>query len=154
MKIVLLMMFGLIGFAQVPDIQLSQLHWKTEESTIISLKKLSDEKWVLLDFWAPWCGPCKKSFPAYNQLKKKYPKVHILAITMEDSLKDVWPFLKKYQPQFEVFYDEKAQLASLYNIKGMPTVVLINPQGKVVLSVVGFTQKKEKQIENALKGIR
>jgi thioredoxin 1 len=76
---------------------------------------------VLVDFWAPWCGPCQMPAPIIDQV----------ATEMKDKVKVV-----------KVNVDENPQVSSQYQITGIPTVLIFN-DGQLKEQIVGFRQKQE-----------
>ena len=76
-------------------------------------KLLSDKRVVLVDFWAPWCGPCRMLHPIIEQLKEKYPE-NILKVNV----------------------DQQRELASRYGIRGIPAVKIMN-EDEILESMVG-----------------
>ena len=93
-------------------------------------------KVVFLDFWATWCGPCKKSFPGLQKLYDKYkdnPKVQFAIVNCweraEDRKVPVKEFLEKNPYTFPVFFDEKDKLVSAYGVTGIPTKFILDKQG-------------------------
>ncbi len=76
---------------------------------------------VLIDFWAPWCAPCRMMNPIIEQLAAEYAgKVKVGKINV----------------------DEEAELAQTFGVMSIPTIVLIK-DGKVVKQVVGVSSKME-----------
>lgn len=112
---------------------------ETPDGTKLSLSDLRG-KYVILDFWASWCRPCRASFPEIKKLYAEYHKkgVEILGIT-NDSRKNDW--LKALQedqlPWLQVIDEfpierKPAKVATLYAIPYLPTLMLIDPDGKIV----------------------
>lgn len=108
---------------------------------------------VVLDFWASWCGPCRKSFPWLNQMQAKYADqgLVIIGINVDAERDAANRFLQKYPSQFRIVYDPDGGFASQYEIVGMPSSVILDRQGKVVNSHQGFREKKREHYENIIK---
>ncbi len=110
---------------------------------------------VLIDFWASWCVPCKKSFPFMNLLREKYAaeKFEIIAVNMDEDPRDAESFLSKYPASFSVVKGS-GDLAKLFKIKGLPSAYLVNQEGQVVSTHAGFNAKKAdkllKQIDHLI----
>lgn len=120
--------------------------------------KLADYKGktVYLDFWASWCGPCKQSFPWMNEMQAKYSArgLQVIAVNLDAKAEDARTFLASVPAQFTIAYDPAGSSAQQYRIKGMPSSVLIGPDGKVISVHAGFNQGAradlERQITTAL----
>ncbi|MBN2432963.1 MAG: thioredoxin [Acidobacteria bacterium] len=80
---------------------------------------LDSEKVVLIDFWAPWCAPCRMVTPILEALDQEYD--HKLVIG-------------------KLNVDENIQIAGKYNIRGIPTLLLFK-NGQVVEQIVGASPK-------------
>lgn len=79
----------------------------------------SDETWVV-DFWASWCGPCQKMEPIYEEVSEETDNVEFGKVNME----------------------EHSDLATKYNVKALPTLLMIK-NGDVVAKNEGFMDKDE-----------
>jgi cytochrome c biogenesis protein CcmG/thiol:disulfide interchange protein DsbE len=95
---------------------------------------------VYLDFWASWCGPCRQSFPWMQTLKKTYEEqgLTIVAVNLDTDRADADKFLHQFKPTFDVRFDPEGKLAELYNIKTMPSSVLIDRHGVTRFTHMGF----------------
>jgi thiol-disulfide isomerase/thioredoxin len=115
-------------------------------------------KVVLVDFWASWCAPCAKSFPAMEELQKRYAdRVVILAVSVDEKLSDMQTFLKKHPASFTVVRDAEHKLVAAVNAEAMPTSFLVDAAGRVRFIHNGFhgeeTRKQYlEEIESLLKG--
>lgn len=99
---------------------------------------------VYLDFWASWCGPCRKSFPWMNKIEAEYKSQGFSVISVNlDANKDLAAkFLNETPASFTVIYDPKGKIAKHFKIQGMPSSILIGRDGKIKSSHTGFFTKK------------
>jgi len=108
---------------------------KTWDGKEVSLESLKGQ-YVLLDFWASWCPPCKKEIPFVKKLSKKYgnsKKFIIVGISLDRSQKSLIDFVKKNDMDWLNIYDaDNGNIATTYGIRSIPYTVLIDPEGKVI----------------------
>jgi thiol-disulfide isomerase/thioredoxin len=113
------------------------LNAKTLDDKPVSLKEL-EGKYVLLDFWATWCGPCLQEIPKLQAVHEAFgndPKFVMISLSMDSSRDDVRKFLKSNkQPWSQVFLGSAPNeaVAKAYGIEMIPSIVLIDPEGKIV----------------------
>mgnify|MGYP000190875153 FL=1 len=110
-------------------------------------------KVIYLDFWASWCGPCRKSFPWMNNMQEKYHQqgLVIISVNVDNSKALADEFLAEVPANFNVFYDPKGKVARKFKLKGMPSSYIIDRSGKMVSAHVGFTESKKMKYEEELK---
>jgi thiol-disulfide isomerase/thioredoxin len=111
-----------------------------------------DGKVVIVDFWASWCVPCRRSFPWYNAMHDKYGDqgLIIIAVNLDAEREAAEKFLAEYPPRFEVVYDETKDLAREFEVVAMPTSYLIGRNGAIRERHFGFKVKKQDEYEAAI----
>jgi cytochrome c biogenesis protein CcmG/thiol:disulfide interchange protein DsbE len=116
--------------------------------------KIEVEKWltdapdtkgklVLVDFWATWCGPCIKVIPKLNEWQKKY-KDDLVIIGISDETEEKVLSMKEPILEYASAIDTKKTLSKALEIKGIPHVMLISPEGKVIWE--GFPSLAEHEL--------
>jgi thiol-disulfide isomerase/thioredoxin len=107
---------------------------------------------VVLDFWASWCAPCRRSFPWLNAMHAKYSSqgLVIIGVNVDNDPDAAAAFLEEYPADFQIHYDTDAVLARQYNIQGMPSSVVIGRDGEIVETHIGFKVKRQNEYEAAL----
>jgi len=109
-------------------------------------------KTVYVDFWASWCAPCLTSLPLYNDLYHKYKDqgLEIVAINVDNPIEDGLDFLEDTPLDFLIPADPDGEAAELFEVIGMPTSYLIEPDGTVTLVHMGFRSGDIEIIEEAI----
>jgi thiol-disulfide isomerase/thioredoxin len=101
-------------------------------------------KIVILDFWASWCGPCAKSFPALDKFYQEYQDkgVIIIGVSVDEDPDAMKGFLKKIPVHFPIVRDAKQKLVAEVNIGAMPTTVILDSKGHERYRHRGFHGEK------------
>jgi cytochrome c biogenesis protein CcmG, thiol:disulfide interchange protein DsbE len=109
-------------------------------------------KVVLLDFWASWCEPCRRSFPWLNEMQAKYAGrgLVVIGVNVDRERTEADRFLHDVPAQFRIVYDPAGSLASHYDLPGMPVSYLIGPNGDIVGRHLGFRNAERDQREAEL----
>jgi peroxiredoxin len=131
--------------------------WTLEDPRGIS-HSISDYrgKIVILDFWATWCGPCRQQMPQLQKIHEKFSE-NELAVVGISTWENGNPkhFMEKNNFTYQLLLDGDT-VANKYNISGLPTLYVINQNGKIIYSKVGANgsnaeyQKIVEIINNAL----
>ena len=110
-------------------------------------------KLVYLDFWASWCGPCRQSFPWMNELQSRYGAqgLQIIGVNLDQKNEDARQFLATTPARFLVAFDPAGATPRSYGVKGMPSSVLIGPDGKIIFEHAGFKEADRAALEEKIK---
>lgn len=160
---------GLVGvFAGMLAAGLSQSVWAVQEgepAPAVSMPSLTNSstlelsqlrgKVVLVDFWASWCGPCRKSLPLYNDLKKQFAgqPFEIMAVSVDASKDDALAFLQKFPLDYLVGWDSTGKLPEAYAVPGMPTSYVISADGVVKHIHKGFHDGEIAALQQEIKAL-
>jgi thiol-disulfide isomerase/thioredoxin len=109
-------------------------------------------KVVVLDFWASWCEPCRRSFPWLNAMHDKYGPdgLVIVGVNLDMERNDARRFLAEYPADFAIVYDENQALARAYEVVAMPSSYVIGRDGKLAVRHMGFKVKQQDEYEALL----
>ena len=119
--------------------------------------KLTDYKGnlVLLNFWATWCLPCKKEMPSLDALKAipELNNIEIFPINIgkENLEKTNKFFLDLNVKNLNIFFDNPETLAKTLALRGVPTTVLFNKDGKEFARIIGSIDFGDKEFINWIK---
>lgn len=104
---------------------------------------------VLVDFWASWCTPCRRSFPWMDSLLARYAGkgFSIVAINVDKDRAAADRFLIEHTAAFTIAYDPAGKTAEAYGVTAMPMSFLIARDGTIVHRHVGYDPKKTPAIE-------
>jgi len=104
---------------------------------------------VYIDFWASWCGPCRRSFPWMNELQRRYGDrgLTIIAINVDAKRADAERFLRQYPATFTVAYDSAGTTPGAYEVKAMPSSYLVDREGRIAGIEQGFLDERRAALE-------
>jgi peroxiredoxin len=90
--------------------------------------------WVLLTFFATWCGPCRSEMPSLERLHQQLTDygLVVLAVSVDQQQQVIEPFIKRLGLTFPVLWDERGEAARTYRASSIPISYLIDPTGRLV----------------------
>jgi len=96
-------------------------------------------KFVLLNFWATWCPPCRAEMPSIEALwrKTKGKPFAIVAVSSGERPEDVRSFIKKNGYSYPVYLDASGSIGSYFGARSIPTTYLIDKEGRAIAGVLG-----------------
>ena len=108
---------------------------------------------MILNFWATWCVPCKKEMPSLEKLSKEYPEIMIYPINLEkpNQEKTLKFFADLEISKLNIYFDPNFSLVKLLNMRGVPTTILLDKNGREFGRVIGEIDFFDKSFINLLK---
>jgi thiol-disulfide isomerase/thioredoxin len=107
---------------------------------------------VVVDFWASWCTPCRRSIPWLNQMRARYGDrgLVVIGVNVDKDGEDAARFLRAVPIDFDVVYDPEGVLAARYGVEGMPSSYVYSRDGDLVARHIGFQNSKRPEYEALL----
>ena len=107
-------------------------------------------KYVLVDFWASWCGPCRKAIPEIKELYEQYKTkgFDVLSVSVDTDIA-AWKkaMAEENMPWTQVLSPDKNKTLADFMIVGIPTLYLIDREGKIVEKYTGFSAGLKSQLQ-------
>ena len=126
---------------------------KNIQDEVVSLDRvLAQNKAVLIDFWATWCGYCVEEMPDLIKLyrENKDRGFTVLAVNIGESRQQASLFAQKMNIPFPIVLDENNSVAEKYGVVGIPMSFLIDSQGRILGEYHSYTRELESDVEKAL----
>lgn len=107
---------------------------------------------VVVDFWASWCVPCRRSFPWLNTMHERYKDdgLVIIGVNLDEEREAAETFLEEFPAKFRIYFDESKELAHQFDVVAMPSSYVLGRDGEIVKRHYGFKVKKQEEYEAAI----
>lgn len=92
-------------------------------------------KYLLLNFWATWCGPCKVEMPSLEKLHRQFKGKNLAVLAVSNDIfgaQVVEPYMQAQHFTFPVALDPELKTSNQFGVISLPTTFLINPHGKII----------------------
>ena len=124
------------------------------DGSTISLSDLKGQV-VLINFWATWCGPCRKEMPLLEQLHQRYERLGftLLGVNVEENSGDAEHFLKETPVTFPILWDPENRVSQMYDVSAMPSTVLVDRQGNVRYLHHGYQDGYEDAYQDQIRSL-
>lgn len=126
----------------------------TLDGQTVRLADFRGQKKVVVSFWASWCGPCRLEMP---ELVKFYKAHHtqdsdfeLLAVSIDDDAKAAADFATSEKLNFPVLLDPQQKMANAFGVDGIPTLFVIDKNGKITYGHIGYDGIMQYSLANAL----
>lgn len=108
---------------------------------------------VLINFWATWCGPCRQEMPVLDKLHQRYQDTGftVLGVNVEGEAGPARELADKTGVTFPVLVDEDQKISKLYDLKAMPSTVVVDRDGKVRFVHRGYKPGDEEKYVQVVK---
>jgi peroxiredoxin/outer membrane lipoprotein-sorting protein len=124
--------------SEAADFQLKDL-----EGREVQLKELRGSV-VLLNFWATWCGPCRLEMPVIEKLHQQFDGKGLRVFGVNDEeIGSIREYVVEHEYTFPTLVDTDQQAMNLYRIRGIPTMVVIDREGKIAQYRMGLTRESD-----------
>ena len=132
--------------------KVADFSWTDETGKKVSFADFSKGNVVLINFWATWCGPCKRELPDLVALRDEYKdkNIKILGISVDrdgDVLNLVHTFAVKANLAYPIVIDNGDLEQAFGGIRGIPTSFFVNRKGEIVKKMIGLQTKETFQAE-------
>lgn len=110
---------------------------------------------LVVNFWATWCPPCRKEMPSLNRAAYALgaEKVRFVGVNIGETAGAVTAFLQRYRVDFPVLLDTRQEVVRRWPVLGLPTTVIVDPDGNIAYKVAGDREWDAPEIIEAIRAL-
>lgn len=110
---------------------------------------------VVINFWASWCGPCRQELPHFEKFQQDFADLGftILAVNVDEDPSKANNLLSDIPVTFPVLFDQQDMVSKLYDVKAMPTTVIVDRSGMQRLTHYGYKNGDEAKYKAVIKAL-
>lgn len=143
--------FSTMAQSEVPSVNMKDVQGKTVNSADFD----NDGKPYIINFWATWCGPCKRELNAIAEVYEDWVDetgVKIIAISIDDTRtsRNVKPYVDASGWDYEIYMDENGDFRRAMNVNNPPYTFLVDGEGNIVYKHVGYNAGDEEELYEKL----
>ena len=136
--------------AELPMVQLRDIHGAT-----VNTAELSDNRPVIIAFFATWCKPCMRELQAIDEVYADWQdqtgvEMYIVSIDQGQDSKKVKPLVDGYGWDYRVLLDPNGELKRAMNVQNVPHLFVIDSHGHIVYNHTGYAEGSEQEIRKHL----
>jgi len=148
--LILILSIGLLSADMMPDFRLPNM-----ASENVSLESLLGKGPLIIDFWADYCQPCKVAMPYLQELSQKYEDLTVVLISIDAprAQNRAKNYLRSRNYDFVSLFDPERSLSGRLNVSNPPHTFIVDAEGNIVYSHVGFEPGTEKIYEGYIRDL-
>lgn len=112
-------------------------------------------RWVMVHFWASWCGPCRREMPTLVTVMRALPpeRLSVLLVNTAEGDDEVFAFLASVAPELTTLMDRDGQVTARWQPRGLPSTFLVDPEGRLAWLALGGRDWSSPAYLNFLKSL-
>lgn len=142
------------GILSVPVTPAPALELPDADGELFNLESLRGQ-WVLVHFWASWCGPCRREMPTFQVLSERLgdTPLQLVLVNTAETDEDVFNFLTFVAPDLDTLMDYDGSVTERWQPRGLPASFLVDPKGGIRYLALGGRPWDRDEYVDFLRGL-
>lgn len=143
---------GVLALASLSLLSGSPCGAETDAAGVLDLTAYHG-KVVVVDFWASWCAPCRRSLPWLDAMQRRYADegLIVIGVNEDNTQEDAAAFLQQVPVSFRIVPDPKGEIARRFELIAMPSTFVFGRDGELAEQHLGFKVAKQDEYEAVLR---